>query len=148
MGNSKAVPVEMYDHILDARRAGMSISQICEKFDVSDTLVKYVWRDYRAAAVGDLAALERQGKHNQRIYRWALKFLPDAPQQDQQMSINDWTADPRVFPSPAPGLSAAKITETAMALLVKSIDEDGENADFLRGLLALYKQLTAPGSSM
>lgn len=148
MGNSKAVPMEMYDHILDARRAGMSISQICEKFNVSDTLVKYVWRDYRAAAAGDLSALERQGKQNQRIYRWALKFLPDAPAQDQQMSINDWTADPRVFPSPPPGLSAAAITENAMALLSKSLDEDGESSDFLRGVLALYKALTAPGAEM
>lgn len=65
------------------------------------------------------------------------------------MSIPSWPPEPEeTEPSPAPSLTAAEITETAMALLAYSMDVDGVSIDFARGVLALFKALTAPGSSM
>lgn len=111
-------------------------------FCASRTTVRYVTQAGRAARAGDIATLERIRPNNDRIYRWAAKFLPakaaDSPKPPE----------PAPLSSPVAGLSAAAITEKAMALLSKSLDEDGESSDFLRGVLALYKALTAPGAEM
>ena len=132
------IPFETYDDILQARNSGQSTNDVSAKFGVSTSVVQAVWRCFLSASTGDLANFERQKGSNFRVYRWATKFLPAEHAESSQLPL----------PSPAPGLNAAAITEKAMALLSKSLDEDGESSDFLRGVLALYKALTASGAEM
>lgn len=118
-----------YDAILAARSDGLSIAETAEKCGVGTNHVKTVMLAHKCAMKGDLESLARV--KTRRVAEWAKQFLP-----------------PEAAEPSAPLLSAAAITGTAMALLVKSMEEDGENTDFIRGVLALYKALTAPGAEM